>query len=155
MDKQRKSELAEVDERWSFEKTVGIPETSHGDEWQHLKGLYNSLQEEQGDLYMRISSLPRPSRLDRLKVWGRDKTSSFNGEVTFHHSQVYNWFLKLAVYLDTGIGEAVQKVYNDIEGLREMFELGETMNVDIGHVDSMDTGDSKVSKDQLQQMIDK
>jgi len=152
MDKDKKKELAEMDSRWDFEKTIRVPEDYS---WEDVRERFNELQEKQGDLYMQVSKLPEPSLKEKIgmkfKAW---KTSS-GEKLTFHHRQIFEWYQGLANHLNVTIGEAITKTFDDIQGIRESLELGEQVNVQINDLDDMSTAEgSKVSKDELQEMID-
>lgn len=155
MDQEKKKELAEMDSRWSFEKTIEVP--IFGMEgpitWEKIRNAFNELQENQGDLYMTVDKLPEPSRLDKAKIWFGNKFTE-GEKVTFHHAQVYRFYEKLANELGLVVGEAIYKVLFEKQELRKYFELGETVNVDIGSVGDVAPEKSKVSKDELQEMID-
>lgn len=153
MDKQKKSELAEMDGRWNFEKQIQVPVEEMELDWDAVRSLFNNLQDGQGDLYMKTSSLPMPKRLERLKVWNRNRKQD-GQTVTFHHSQVYNFYLKLANKLDTSVGEAVRKVLLETEELRKHFDLGKEVNVSINNVEAMDTSDTSVSRSELEELIE-
>jgi hypothetical protein len=151
MDQDKKQELAETDKRWNFEKTVKTPVET---DWEEVKDEFNQLQGDQGDLYMTISNLELPTAVDKLRQWYRNKTGFGEHEVTFHHSQVYNFYFKLAYELEICVGEAVKMLLKSKEELRDHFELGETVNVSINNVDSMDTSESSVTRDELQELLE-
>lgn len=153
MDEEKKKELAEYDARWEFEKQVQIPNISGGFDWEKVKNLYNNLQEEQGDLYMAVDKLPNPDRLESVKIWWLNRKTE-GTTVTFHHSGVYRFYLKLANELEVSVGQAVFKLLSDKEALRKHFGLGGTVNVNFSEVGDMDTSSSKVSKEELKEMID-
>jgi len=154
MDKQKKQELAEKDSRWSFEKTIQVPTQQSDLDWGQVKDTFNMLQGEEGDLYMEVSKMPLPKTKDKIWMWYRQyQTQGTN--VTFHHSQVYEWFKALAHYLNVSTGEAVHKVLYNREELRETLDLGDTVNVSVNSVSSMDTRqETEVSKDELKEMIE-
>jgi len=157
MNEEKKQELAEFDERWKFEKTIQVPindSLRQALDWQKVRGKFNQLQDNNGDLYMTIANLELPSRIDKAKMWYRNRKQE--GEpVTFHHTQVYNFYLKLAHELDVSVGEAVHKIMFEQDQLREYFDLGKTVNVSINNVDAMETAESSnVSKDELEEFIE-
>ena len=152
MDEDKKKELAEFDQRWNFEKTVQVPTTQDLD-WQKVRAVFNDLQSDQGDLYMTIANLETPQGFDTLRQWYRNRKQ--NGEeVTFHHSQVYNFYVKLANEFNVSVGKAVFKVLYEKDELRDYFDLGKTVNVSMNNVDLMDTEESSVSRDELEEFIE-
>lgn len=154
MDQDKKEKLSKMDSRWKFEKEIQVPNERHRVNWRIIMSEYNHLQDTHGDLYMTVDKLPCPSGLDKVKQWYRNrKTKGYNA--TIHNSQVYRFFEKLACELEVSVGEAVSKVINDKEALREYFDLGQTVNVTMNNVDAMDTREkSQVSKDELQELIE-
>lgn len=152
MDKQKKQELAEVDGRWGFEKKV---KTYAGYNWEEVLQCFNDLQEQHGDLYMKVSKLPIPGRLSRMRLYYKQKRDVMNTDpLTFHHKQVYDWFYCLAYRLDKSLGETVHLVMSDIQTVRDELDLGDTVNVQISSVEALETGEkSKVSRDELKGMI--
>lgn len=166
MDQEKKKELAEMDSRWNFEKTVQAPGNTRIElTWEKVRDAFNQIQTDQGDLYMTIEKKPELNKSQKLKLWWRNKFNrSYSATVTFHHEQVYNWFEKLAWELDKTVGEAViQFVYDAGDGkdpvkncqaLREQLDLGDTVNVEVNNMGDMaEPKESKVSKDELQEMI--
>jgi len=157
MDNQKKQELAEFDERWKFEQTINVPTDERiveAVEWQKVRKMFNQLQDNNGDLYMTIANLELPSKIDKAKLWYRNRKQE-GEQVTFHHTQVYNFYLKLAHELDVSVGQAVHKIMFEQDQLREYFDLGKTVNVSINNVDAMGTAESSnVSKDELEEFIE-
>jgi len=153
MDQDKKQELAETDKRWKLEKTVQVPEVSHI-EWADVKTQFNILQDNQGDLYITIAKLPIPTGIDKARLWIKNKRQD-GKQVTFHHSQVYNFYLKLAYELDVSVGKAVYRLLYDSDNLRDYFDLGKTVNISMNNVDAMDTAEnSNVSRDELEEFIE-
>lgn len=145
---------------WDFEKTVKVPvniEAEWPRNWEVVKSAYNELMEEHGDLYMHVSKLPEPGRMERIKLKLRGYWAEHTGKVKFQHEQVYRFFEALAVHLETDVGTAVHRVLYETEDLRDELGLGETLNVqfmDMGAGEpSKETEDSKVSEDELKEMI--
>jgi len=152
MDKQKKEELAEMDSRWNFEKTV---KTRYENDWDAVLNVFNKLQENQGDLYMEVDKLTMPSRIEKLKMRYREyRNNDFSNKVTFHHRQVYEWFLKLASYLNLTVGEAYYRTVYEEDNLRDELSLGDTMNVEISTIGEMEPEESKVGEDELKEMIE-
>lgn len=153
MNKEKKKELAEMDSRWDFEKTV---KTRYEDDWEAVMNTFNWIQENQGDLYMEVSKLENPGFIDRIKLKVRElRNDDFKEEVTFHHSQVYDWFEALAHHLGISVGKAVYLVEYETKELRKKLDLGDTMNVEINSIDDMaEPEESKVSKDELKEMVE-
>ena len=152
MNKEKKQKLADKDPRWEFEKKVQVPNISGELDWETVKNLFNSLQENQGDLYMAIDKLDAPSRIEKAKLWNRNRKEN-GSTVTFHNSRVYNFYRDLANELSSSVGHAVFKLMTDKESLRNRFDLGKTVNVNVSDVGNMDTSKSKVSKEELKEMI--
>lgn len=156
MDKEKKKELAEFDKRWNFEKTVEVPTNEDMVEaldWEKIRSLFNELQGDQGDLYMNVSKLDAPGLKEKLKL--RYREFKVEGEpVTFHHKQIFQWFQGLANYLEISVGEAVYKVLYERESLREELDLGDTLNIDIGSVQSIEPEESKVDESELEALIE-
>lgn len=154
MDQDKKEKLSEMDSRWNFEKEIQVPNKSHRVNWRIIMSEYNHLQDTHGDLYMTIDKLPCPSGLDKARQWYWNRKEK-GYEATIHNSQIYNFFEKLAFELEISVGEAVSKVINDKETLRDYFDLGQTVNVSMNNVDAMDTREnSQVSKDELKELIE-
>lgn len=154
MNKDKKQELAEMDERWNFEKTVTVPTSEEGLDWEKLRTFFNSLQDDHGDLYMEVSKKPTPGKLFRAKNWMGQKKET-GTKVTFHHSQVYDWFMKLAYHLDVNVGEAVFQTLYNMDELRDKLSLGGTVTVEMNTMSEMgNPSESKVSKDELEEMIE-
>lgn len=151
MDKQKKQELAEMDSRWEFEKTVEVADDI---DWEDVRQKFNELQSNQGDLYMVVDKMDTPSLMQKVKIWFDGYHRSINNKVTFHHKQVYDWFSKLAAHYEISVGSAVWKVFNKEDELREELDLGNTVNVDIGSVGDVAPAESKVDKDELQELIE-
>jgi len=153
MNKDKKQELAKMDERWNFKKTV---KTRFEDDWDAVKNTFNWVQDNQGDLYMQVSKMDQPGRLYRLKMRYREfRSDRLVESVTFHHAQVYEWFEKLAYRLDCTVGEAVYKVEYEIDELRQVLDLGNTVTVEMNTMSEMgNPSESKVSKDELKEMIE-
>lgn len=153
MNKEKKEELAEMDSRWNFEKTLQVPTLNGELGWEQVKDTFNKLQSDQGDLYMEVSKMPQPKRTDQLKLWYRQRKTS-GEKVTIHHSQIYHWFRGLAQYLDISVGKAISRVIHDREELRKDLDLGDTVTVEMNSISQMDTREeSEVSKDELEDMI--
>lgn len=155
MDKQKKKELAEMDSRWDFEKDVKF---GYDVDWEYVRNLFNNLQQEQGDLYMKVSKMPIPSKMERLKLKYRgyknkDFISDQSHRITIHHQQIYDWFLRLANYLDVQIGYAIYMCDKGLTDLREQLGLGDTVNVEMNSISDLEK-ESKVSKDKLEEMIE-
>lgn len=152
MDKEKKKELAEMDSRWDFQKTV---KTAENRGWDDLLNKYNNLQDQHGDLYMAVSKFSSPNFTDKAKMWLDSWHRDLENTVTFEHRQVYQWFEALAAHQQISVGHAVWKVFNKLDELRQELNLGETMNVEINNVDAMEKPEhSKVSKDELKEMIE-
>lgn len=157
MDKEKKKELAEMDGRWNFEKTF---RTQNQVSWESARKTFNEIQENHGDLYMTVDKLELPGRLDRMRLWFKQWKygKSYGRTMTFHHEQVYNWFLKLANELDMSVGRVLDKFFvlddETVEWFRSYFDLGDTVNVEINSIDAMsEPEESKVSRDELEEMI--
>ena len=153
MNKDKKKELAEMDERWNFEKTVTVPTSEEGLDWEKLRTFFNSLQDDHGDLYMEVSKKPRPNKVFKFKNWIGQKKET-GTKVSFHHSQVYDWFMKLAYELEVNVGEAVFQTLYNMDELRDKLGLGGTVTVEMNTMSEMgNPSESKVSKDELEEMI--
>jgi hypothetical protein len=165
MDKEKKEELAEFDARWSFEKTVN----KHGYDvsWEDAKKTYNGLiggpditeeseSDENMDLFLKIQDLerPKPGFIHKIKNWLGLIEEPETG-LTFHHSSIYIFYEKLADELNIPVAEAVVKLRDNPNDLREHFGIGETSSYDIDHVSTMDTSESTfMESEELEAMIE-
>lgn len=157
MDKQKKQELAETDGRWEFEKKV---RTQNQVSWESARERFNELQTDQGDLYMTVDKLEQPTLLEKAKLWFKQKRygEDWGRTMTFHHEQVYNWYLRLANELDKPVGAVLDMLFvldeSTLEKLRDHFDLGDTVNVEVNAMGDMaEPKESQVSKDELREMI--
>lgn len=139
------------DNNWNFDKTVS---TDLDMDWKELLESYNDMQEAEADLYMVVEKLPKPEGLDKWKLKWRQYRHKADHSITFQHQKVYSWFQKLAYRLDLTVGEALHKWATQRNKIRQELELGETVKVEVNNLDSMDTSESKVSKQELQEMIE-
>lgn len=139
------------DKNWDFERKVS---TDLKISWSDLLEEYNKMQDSQADLYMVVSKLERPEGLNKWKMRFKQFRYSGSQEFVFKHRKVYIWFQKLAYNLDLTLGETLVKWYRQRSEIRSELELGETVSVNINSLDSMNTEDSKVSEQELQELIE-
>lgn len=165
MDKQKKQELAEFDERWSFEKTVN--KNGFNVSWEEAKNVYNGLiggpdlienseNNENMDLFLKIQDLEEPEKSVVAKVKKKlGLTKEPETGLTFHHSSIYKFYRKLANELDVSVAEAVVKVRDKPEELRQHFDIGESSSYDVDHVSTMDTSESTfMESSELEELIE-
>jgi hypothetical protein len=165
MDKDKKEELAEFDQRWNFENTVN--KHGYNVSWEDAKRTYNGLiggpdlveDSETGenmDLFLKIQDLdePKPGIIHRVKDYLGMVDEPEQG-LTLHHETIHRFYEKLADELDSSIAEAVVKLRDNPDKLREHFGIGETSSYDIDHVSTMDTSESTfMESEELEAMIE-
>jgi hypothetical protein len=165
MDLEKKKELARFDGRWSFEKTVN--KDGHDVSWEDAKRTYNGLiggpdmteeseSDENMDLFLKIQDLerPKPGIIHRIKDYFGLIEEPEQG-LTFHHETIYRFYEKLADELDSSIAEAVVKLRDNPNDLREHFGIGESSSYDVEHVSTMDTSESTfMESEELEAMIE-
>jgi len=146
-------DLASVDESWNFIKKVPKPENLDID-WDKLMDKFNNVQEDQPDLYVKISKNDvDKSVLDKLKE-KYDLVRS-DEKLVFHNKSVYSWYENLADELDEDMTTAISMLFNRPQFVRDKLGLGESDNFEINNASSMDTRDiTKATQDELEEALE-
>lgn len=131
MDEEKKQELAESKPAWGFQEEIQVPRPDT--DWNDLLKAYNEVVDDQARIYLSVTELSEPTRLERFKHRVKNWLGLLkpivkhpdNGDstVTVHNEKVWQFIDKLAHELSVPYGEAALLVLDGTSWLQDYFGL--------------------------------